>query len=146
MHGYFTLKTIASKVVYCLTFSHELLPCHQDRAQRQDRPTDLEEPQSVAPVTGPNHLWGICKIIDWKVVDEKHYKVKWKDTWMAEFELDGARELIDGFEAKLRHVQGGSGEGRQKWPETEDHLVIGRSDARGERIRKKPRGRPRKQK
>jgi hypothetical protein len=56
---------------------------------------------------------------------------------MPEFELAGARELIDEFENR---------EGRQKWPETEDHLVIGRSDTRGERIRKKPRGRPRKQK
>ena len=30
IHGYFTLKTIASKVVYCLTFSQELLPHPQD--------------------------------------------------------------------------------------------------------------------
>jgi hypothetical protein len=64
---------------------------------------------------------------------------------MPEFEYAGARELIDEFEAKLRHAQGGSGEGRQKWPETEDHLVIGRSDVRGERVTKKLRGRPRKQ-
>jgi hypothetical protein len=26
IHGYFTLKTVASKIVYCLTFSQELLP------------------------------------------------------------------------------------------------------------------------
>jgi hypothetical protein len=62
---------------------------------------------------------------------------------MPEFELAGARELIDEFEAKLRHAQCGSGEGRQKRPETEDHLAI---DARGEKATKKPRGRPRKQK
>lgn len=30
IHGYFTLKTIASKVVYCLIFSQELLPYPQD--------------------------------------------------------------------------------------------------------------------
>jgi hypothetical protein len=55
IHGYFTLKTIRSKVVYYLTFSQELLPRPQYRGQRQDSTTDLEEPQSVAPVTDPNH-------------------------------------------------------------------------------------------
>jgi len=65
---------------------------------------------------------------------------------MPEFELAGARELVDEFEAKLQRAQGGSGEGRQKWPETEDHLVAGRSNVCSERVTKKPRGRPRKQK
>jgi hypothetical protein len=35
IHGYFTLKTIESKVVYCLTFSQELLPEPSGRWQRQ---------------------------------------------------------------------------------------------------------------
>lgn len=65
---------------------------------------------------------------------------------MPEFELASTRELINEFEAKLRHAQGGSGEGRQKWPKTKDHLVIRRFDTRGERVTKKPRGRPWKQK
>ena len=65
---------------------------------------------------------------------------------MPEFELAGVGESIDEFEAKLRHVQDGSGGGRQERPKTEDRLAIRPSDARGERVTKKPRGRPRKQK
>ena len=52
IHGYLTLKTIESKVVYCLTFSQELLPCPQHQGQRQESTTDLEEPQSVVPDPG----------------------------------------------------------------------------------------------
>jgi hypothetical protein len=48
IHKYFTLKTVASKVVYCLTFSQELLPRPQHQGQRQDSTPDLEKPQSVA--------------------------------------------------------------------------------------------------
>ncbi|KAH8650362.1 hypothetical protein BGZ60DRAFT_534447 [Tricladium varicosporioides] len=55
IHGYFTLKSIESKVVYCLTFSQELLPRPQDRGQRQGTITNLGEPQSVALVADPNH-------------------------------------------------------------------------------------------
>lgn len=36
IYGYFTLKTIGSKVVYCLTFSQELLPKPSGISQRQD--------------------------------------------------------------------------------------------------------------
>ncbi|KAH6698236.1 hypothetical protein BKA61DRAFT_622485 [Leptodontidium sp. MPI-SDFR-AT-0119] len=46
IHGYFTLKTIASKVVYCLTFSQDLLPLPQHRGQRQDSNLDREHSQS----------------------------------------------------------------------------------------------------
>ncbi|KAH6675955.1 hypothetical protein B0J14DRAFT_587704, partial [Halenospora varia] len=35
IHGYLTLKTIESKVVYCLTFSQELLPEPSGTSQRQ---------------------------------------------------------------------------------------------------------------
>ena len=52
IHGYFTLKTVASKVVYCLTFSQELLPRPQHQGQRQDSTPDLEKPQSVALDSG----------------------------------------------------------------------------------------------
>jgi hypothetical protein len=64
---------------------------------------------------------------------------------MPEFELAGARELIDEFEAKPRQGKDGSGEGRQTLPKTKDQLVIRPSNARGERVTKKPRGRPQKQ-
>ncbi|KAH6696527.1 hypothetical protein BKA61DRAFT_741680 [Leptodontidium sp. MPI-SDFR-AT-0119] len=46
IHGYFTLKTVASKVVYCLTFSQDLLPLPQHRRQRQDSNLDCEHSQS----------------------------------------------------------------------------------------------------
>ncbi|RFU26187.1 hypothetical protein B7463_g10151, partial [Scytalidium lignicola] len=36
IHGYLTLKTIESKVVYCLTFSQELLPESSGTSQRRD--------------------------------------------------------------------------------------------------------------
>jgi hypothetical protein len=36
IHGYLKLKTIESKVVYCLTFSQELLPKPSGTSQRQD--------------------------------------------------------------------------------------------------------------
>lgn len=53
IHGYLTLKTIESKVVYCLTFSQELLPRPQDRGQKQNCTTDLEGPRSAAPREAP---------------------------------------------------------------------------------------------
>ncbi|KAH9205202.1 hypothetical protein DL95DRAFT_470777 [Leptodontidium sp. 2 PMI_412] len=46
IHGYFTLKTVASKVVYCLTFSQDLLPLPQHRGQRQDSNLGCEHSQS----------------------------------------------------------------------------------------------------
>jgi hypothetical protein len=52
IHGYLTLKTIESKIVYCLTFSQELLPTPHARSQRQDSTIDLEGHKSVAPASG----------------------------------------------------------------------------------------------
>ena len=52
IHGYLTLKTIESKVVYCLTFSQEELLCPRDQGQRQDTLTDVREPQLVASDPG----------------------------------------------------------------------------------------------
>lgn len=51
IHGYLTLKTVASKVVYCLTFS-QLLPRPQHQGQRQDSTPDLEKSQSITPDSG----------------------------------------------------------------------------------------------
>jgi hypothetical protein len=140
LDGYFTLKTIGSKVVYCLTFSQELLPRPQDRGQRQDTTTDLGEPQSVAPVADPNHQWGIRKIIGQKMVGrERRYRVEWKDTWMPESELAGAKDLVDAF-----MENGGSGTGGRKLPLNRGWPATGQPDARGEEEPKKRRGRPRK--
>jgi hypothetical protein len=52
IHRYFTLKTVALKVMYCLTFSQELLLRPQHQGQRQDSTPDLEKPQSVALDSG----------------------------------------------------------------------------------------------
>ncbi|KAH6672626.1 hypothetical protein B0J14DRAFT_78188 [Halenospora varia] len=41
IHGYLTLKTIESKVVYCLTFSQELLPEPGGTSQRQGIPRSV---------------------------------------------------------------------------------------------------------
>ena len=51
IYGFFTLKTISSTVVYCLTFSQELLLRPQHERQK-DGATDIEEPKSVAPDSG----------------------------------------------------------------------------------------------
>jgi hypothetical protein len=141
IYGYFTLKTIASKVVYCLTFSQELLPHPQDRRQRQDCTTSLEGPQSAAPVTDPNHQWEIRKIIGQKMVGcERHYRVEWKDTWMPESELAGAKELVDAFTAN-----DGSGTRGRKRSLKRCRPAAGLPYARGGEEPKKRRGRPRKQ-
>jgi hypothetical protein len=41
VHGYLTLKTIKSKVVYCLTFSQEFLPEPSGTSQRQGIPRSV---------------------------------------------------------------------------------------------------------
>lgn len=44
IHRYLTLKTIESKIVYCLTFFYELLPDASKRSQKQGVATsDLEQ-------------------------------------------------------------------------------------------------------
>ncbi|KAL5312886.1 hypothetical protein ACEPPN_019312 [Leptodophora sp. 'Broadleaf-Isolate-01'] len=52
IHGYFTLKTIASKVVYRLTFSQDLPPLPQHRGQRQDSNPDRQHSQSFPVDSG----------------------------------------------------------------------------------------------
>jgi hypothetical protein len=142
IHGYFTLKTIESKVVYCLTFSQELLPRPRDQGQRQDSTctTNLEDPHPAALVTDPNHQWGIRKITGQKIVGrERHYRVEWKDTWMPESELAGAKQLVDTFMAS-----DGSGTGGRKRPLKRSRPGTEQPDARGGEELKKRRGRPRK--
>ena len=58
--------------------------------------------------------WEIRNIVDRKAVGGiVYYLVDWKPTWMGEFELDGARELVDAFVAQsIRHESwDGAGEG-----------------------------------
>lgn len=138
IHGYFTLKSIESKVVYCLTFSQELLPC-QHPGRRGDFATDLDKSQSAASVADPNPQWEIRKIIGQKIVGrERHYRVEWKDTWMPESELAGAKELVDAFTVNNRN-------GSIERPLKRGRMATGQCDARGEEEPKKRRGRPRKQ-
>ena len=140
IHGYFTLKTVASKVVYCLTFSQELLPRPQHRGQRQDFTADLDKAQSATSVADPNSQWEIRKIIGQRMVGcERHYRVEWKDTWMPESELDGAKELVDAF-----MVNDGSGTGVRGRPLKRSRQVTGQLGAGAEEEPKKRRGRPRK--
>jgi hypothetical protein len=45
----------------------------------------------------------ICSIVGQKtVVNEVYYRVNWEPTWMPESELEGVRELIDKFIARLQ--------------------------------------------
>ncbi|KAE9373826.1 hypothetical protein N431DRAFT_456560 [Stipitochalara longipes BDJ] len=137
IHGYLTLKTVDSKVVYCLTFSQEVLLLPRDRRQKQASTTEFEAPQSAASVADPDHHWGIRKIIDQKMVGcEKHYRVEWNETWMPESELAEAKELVDAFKANE-----GSEISDRKRPLNRGRLATGQPDALG----KKRRGRPRKQ-
>jgi hypothetical protein len=108
----------------------------------QDCTTGLEGPQSAAPATDPNHQWGIRKIIGQKMVGrERHYRVQWKDTWMPESELAGAKKLVDTFTAN----DGGGTRGRKR-PLKRCRPATGQLDTRGGEEPKKRRSRPRKQK
>ncbi|KAH8592671.1 hypothetical protein B0O99DRAFT_689518 [Bisporella sp. PMI_857] len=51
IHRYFTLKTVAPKGVYCLTFSLELLPLSQYQGQKQARPATLRGKRKRVPWT-----------------------------------------------------------------------------------------------
>ncbi|KAH6689920.1 hypothetical protein BKA61DRAFT_585123 [Leptodontidium sp. MPI-SDFR-AT-0119] len=71
---------------------------------------------------------------------ERHYRVQWKDTWMPESELAGAKELVDTFMAN-----NGSGTRGRKRPLKRGRSATRQPDARGGEEPKKRRGRPRKQ-
>jgi hypothetical protein len=76
-------------------------------------------------------IWEIRKITGMrKVGGVEEFRVAWEPIWMPESDLGGARELVDEFRARLsvRH-------GKNRQDET---------DAAGESLPKKRRGRPRK--
>jgi hypothetical protein len=78
------------------------------------KPTSLGELQPGALATDPDRDWEIRNIIGWKVVDgEVHYWVDWEPSWMPESELDGAKELVDGFVARLPLHNAGAGRTRK---------------------------------
>ena len=64
---------------------------------------------------------------------------------MPESELGGAKELVDGFIARLQYTQGGSKDGQGKRPLMRGQHQIRGSDVLGERSPKKRCGRPQKQ-
>jgi hypothetical protein len=146
IHGYFTLKTVKSKVMYCLTFSQESLSDIQVHTQTTGNTANLGGPRLIPPVTDLDHLWETYKLVGRKVVNgEMHYKVRWEDTWMPESELAHANDLIDEFEMKLQRVQASRGGGRQKGLEGEDDHNFGLFNKRGDTGQRRRRGRPRKQ-
>jgi len=80
----------------------------------------------------PGDIWEIRKITGMRKVDGiEEFRVAWESTWMHEYELGGARELVEEFRARLsvRHGKNEQGE----------------TDAAGESLSKRRRGRPRKQ-
>jgi hypothetical protein len=100
VRGYLTLTAEESIIQYSFTFS-------QDLEERQD----AADFRAFQPDTAdPGQQWEIRKIIGQKVVGrEKYYRVEWKDTWMPESEMVGAKELVDAFIANS-----GSGTGGRK--------------------------------
>jgi hypothetical protein len=89
--------------------------------------TDVGDPQ-------PGDSWEIRNIIGTKKVDGiEYYWVDWEPTWMCESELEGARELVDEFKARLQLLR------RNK-------DVHGETGAAGEAKPKRRRGRPSKKK
>jgi len=77
------LKIIESKVVYCLTFSQELLSSPHNQAQRQDSSIDIEGQQPVAPTSRK---------------DQEAFQHQQKvDRWTAEEEAIVRRMKNDGF-------------------------------------------------
>lgn len=96
----------------------------------------------------PSHEWEIRNILGQKMVgSEVYYHVDWEPTWMSESELDGARELIDKFTARLqvalkrREGWTGYGEGdfsNQEWKFNGGSSTLNKAEP------KKGRGRSRK--
>jgi len=114
------------------------------RQKRDAHSLPIEKSEPASPGIDPDQEWEIRNIVGRKTVGGiVHYLVDWEPTWMAELELDGARELIDGFVAQLQCVQ------RESWDEAGEGCYsrlghkIGSSDSlsKGE---PKRRGRPRK--
>jgi hypothetical protein len=90
IRGYFTLTAEESMVQYSFTFSQDLVERHDAADSRAFQPD--------TPAADPSQQWEIRKIIGQEVVDrEKYHRVKWKDTWMPESEMVGAKELVDAF-------------------------------------------------
>jgi hypothetical protein len=66
---------------------------------------DSESTDSESTDSESDPEWEVRDIIDGKVENgESHFLVDWKPTWMAESELDGARELIEIFREQHRHM------------------------------------------
>ena len=103
--------------------------------------TEKSEPASLA--MDFDQEWEIRNIVDRKAVGGiVYYLVDWKQTWMGEFELDGARELVDTFVAQSIRRESWDGAG-EECCSRRGHKIRG-SDllSNGE---PKKRGRPRKQ-
>jgi hypothetical protein len=72
-----------------------------------------QEPRPGATVADPNKKCGIRDLIGQKILDgETHFWVDWEPTWIAESELDEARELIDNLNTHRAGV--GTTEGNRR--------------------------------
>jgi len=126
MRGVFKRVIVGDEVCYGMEFSLEEphgLMCPQHRVAHNS--ADGGDSQ-------PGDIWEIRKITGMRKVDGiEEFRVAWESTWMHEYELGGARELVEEFRARLsvRHGKNEQGE----------------TDAAGESLSKRRRGRPRKQ-
>ncbi len=122
--------------------------CHQEGGAESDGdnrlrfhiidPTDTASSVTVSHQCSnvgdpqPGDLWEIRKLIGVKKVDGvEHFWVDWEPTWICKSELEGARELVDEFKARLSLLRGNSNK-------------QGETVATGETQLKRGRGRPRK--
>jgi hypothetical protein len=127
MRGVFKRVIVGDEVRYGMEFSLEephAVTCPQHTVAHQS--TDDGDPQ-------PGDLWDIRRITDMRKVDGvEEFRVAWAQTWMPESDLGGAGELVEEFKARLS-VRHGKKRGQ------------GETDAAGETLPKRRRGRPRKQ-
>ena len=105
---------------------------------------DTEKSEPASLVMDPDREWEIRNIGGRKTVGGTvYYLIDWEPTWMAEFELDGARELMDEFVAQLQYMPREGWDGAGEGCSRRRHKIRGSDSLRkGE---PKRRGRPRKQ-
>src|SRR5450432_1208298 len=117
---------VGDEIRYGMDFSLEephAVICHQHTVAHQS--ADGRDPQ-------PSDLWDIYRITDMRKVDGvEEFRVDWAQTWMPKSNLEGARELVDEFKAKLS-VRQRNNNGQRKTGIT------------AERPSKRQQGRPRK--
>jgi hypothetical protein len=106
----------------------------------------LERHQLSPELEDTSRDWEVRKVIGKEYVHGVlHYMVEWSPTLQPVHSLEDAKELVDEFAARLqalrKNQEGGSRSGTKR-----DRQVTMEGDVLGGQQKKRPRGRPRKQK